>query len=127
MSDFATLADVLTLTGKVYTSEEQERILNLLPLVSDALRYEAEKVGKDYVLLAIMTFTIMVMIFGWGNFDNYNRALYVLLSASLAITYAKRHAKLNEVQEMWLDRVGYVTMGVAIILFAAVVYMQYIA
>ena len=86
-----------------------------------------EKVGKDYVLLAIMTFTIMVMIFGWGNFDNYNRALYVLLSASLAITYAKRHAKLNEVQEMWLDRVGYVTMGVAIILFAAVVYMQYIA
>lgn len=47
MSDFATLADVSALSGKDYTNAEQERILNLLPLVSDALRYEAEKVGKD--------------------------------------------------------------------------------
>jgi len=47
MSAFCTLADVLLLTGKAYTSEEQERITALLPLVSDALRYEAVKVGKD--------------------------------------------------------------------------------
>jgi len=47
MSNFATLADVQSLTGKDYTAKEQERILTLLPLVSDALRYEAEKVGKD--------------------------------------------------------------------------------
>lgn len=47
MSDFATLTDVITLTGKEYTSEESERIMTLLPIISDALRYEAEKVGKD--------------------------------------------------------------------------------
>lgn len=47
MSSFASLQDVITLTGKSYTSEEQERITALLPLVSDALRYEAVKVGKD--------------------------------------------------------------------------------
>lgn len=47
MSDFATLADVLTLTGGAYTTEQQDRITALLPLVSDALRMEAIKVGKD--------------------------------------------------------------------------------
>lgn len=47
MSAFATLADVMTLTGKAYTNEEQTRIEALLPLVSDALRYEASKVGKN--------------------------------------------------------------------------------
>jgi hypothetical protein len=47
MSDFATLADVQTLTGKTYSEAEQGRINALLPLVSDALRYEAEKVGKS--------------------------------------------------------------------------------
>ncbi len=47
MSSFASLQDVITLNGKSYTSEEQERITALLPLVSDALRYEAVKVGKN--------------------------------------------------------------------------------
>ena len=47
MTAFATLADVILLTGKTYTAEEQERITALLPLVSDELRYEADKVGKD--------------------------------------------------------------------------------
>lgn len=47
MSAFATLHDVLLLTGKAYTEPEQERITALLPLVSDALRYEAIKVNKD--------------------------------------------------------------------------------
>lgn len=47
MSAFATLADVDLLTGRTYTAEEQERITALLPLVSDALRYEAVKYGKN--------------------------------------------------------------------------------
>lgn len=47
MSAFATLAEVTAITGKTYTSDEQERINTLLPLVSDALRFEAVKVGKD--------------------------------------------------------------------------------
>lgn len=47
MSDFATLADVVTLTGREFTTDEQTRVSALLPLISDALRYEATKVGKD--------------------------------------------------------------------------------
>lgn len=47
MSAFATLDDVIALSGVAYTTEDQERIEELLPLVSDTLRYEAVKVGKD--------------------------------------------------------------------------------
>lgn len=47
MSAFATLADVISITGKNYTADEEERINTLLPLISDALRIEADKVGKN--------------------------------------------------------------------------------
>jgi len=47
MSDFATLTDVATLSGKEYSAEESERVEALLPLVSDALRMEAHAVGKN--------------------------------------------------------------------------------
>lgn len=47
MSDFATLADVTTLTGKTFTTAEQTRINALLPMVSDLIRSEGTKVGKD--------------------------------------------------------------------------------
>ena len=47
MSDFVTLSEFLALTGKTYTTAEQERISTLIPLVCSALRYEAVKVGKD--------------------------------------------------------------------------------
>ena len=46
-ASFATLADVMAVSGVTYTQEEQDRINTLLPLLSDALRYEAQKVGKD--------------------------------------------------------------------------------
>ena len=52
MSDFATFDDVTTLTGKAYGEAERERITALLPLVSDALRFEAQKVGKDLDAMA---------------------------------------------------------------------------
>ena len=44
---FATLADVIAVSGATYTTAEQERITALLPLLSDPLRTEARKVGKD--------------------------------------------------------------------------------
>ncbi len=47
MSDFATLTDVIVLSGKEYTSQESDRVTALLELVSDALRVEAKKVGKN--------------------------------------------------------------------------------
>lgn len=46
MADFATLTDVGTLF-RTLTADEQTRVTALLPIVSDALRLEAKKVGKD--------------------------------------------------------------------------------
>ena len=47
MSAYATLEEVLALSGVSYTADEQTRISELLPLISDALRVEAQKVGRD--------------------------------------------------------------------------------
>lgn len=47
MSNYATLNDVITLSGATYTAEQQERIEALLPLVSDLIRNEGAKYGKD--------------------------------------------------------------------------------
>ncbi len=47
MSSFATLQDVISISGATYTQAEQERINTLLPLVSDLIRNEGAKVGKD--------------------------------------------------------------------------------
>lgn len=51
MSDFVTVAEVCELSGKSYTEAEQVRISAIIPLVCDALRYEAIKVGKDLDLM----------------------------------------------------------------------------
>ena len=52
MSAFATLQDVIDLSGQAYTAEQQTRIETLLPLISDALRVEAKKVGKNLDAMA---------------------------------------------------------------------------
>ena len=46
MADFATIQDMEELWRPMSDAEEK-RASNLLPVVSDSLRYEAEKVGKD--------------------------------------------------------------------------------
>lgn len=52
MADFATVNDVIAISGVNYTSAEQERIATLLPLICDTLRLEANKVGKDLEAMA---------------------------------------------------------------------------
>ena len=52
MADFATVNDVIAISGINYTSAEQERISTLLPLICDTLRLEANKVGKDLAVMA---------------------------------------------------------------------------
>lgn len=47
MSNFATLEQVLALSGATYTAAEQQRIETLLPFVSDLIRNEGQKVGID--------------------------------------------------------------------------------
>lgn len=44
---YATLQDVMDLTGNTYTSSEQDRINDLLTIVSDRLRQYAINVNKD--------------------------------------------------------------------------------
>lgn len=46
MEPFATVQDAMGI-WRPMTADEQERAENLLPVISDTLRYEAEKVGKD--------------------------------------------------------------------------------
>ena len=53
---FATLADVIAISGATYTAEQQERITTLLPLISDLIRSEGEAVGKN-IDAAIVTDT----------------------------------------------------------------------
>ena len=45
-SDFATVDDVTQLK-RALTASEQERVVYLLPVVSDMIRFEAQKAGKD--------------------------------------------------------------------------------
>lgn len=45
-SDFATVEDVTQLK-RALTASEQERVAYLLPVVSDMIRFEAQKAGKD--------------------------------------------------------------------------------
>lgn len=47
MASFATVADVLEITGKTYTDAETYRIEALLELISDTLRVYATNIGKD--------------------------------------------------------------------------------
>ena len=86
-----------------------------------------EKVGKDYLLVIVLSLTLVFLIFGWENFTALNRGLYLALLASLSTTYARRHYNFTEVQDMWLERVGYASMILAIIFFGLVVYNQYFA
>ncbi len=46
MSDFATVQDVIDL-WRPLSNDEQTKVGKLIPLVCDALRYEAEKVGMN--------------------------------------------------------------------------------
>lgn len=52
MADFATLQDIITLWREL-TPEETYRAQGLLPVVSDTLRVEAQRVGKDIDTMAL--------------------------------------------------------------------------
>ena len=83
------------------------------------------KVGKDYPILILIGLTIFVCFLGWGNFDNMNRATYVLLTVSLILTYVRRHAKLSETRAIYVERASAASIGLAIALFFIVLYYQF--
>lgn len=85
------------------------------------------KIGKDYPILILIVLTVVVSILGWANFDNMNRAMYILLAVSLTLTYVRRHAKLTEVQAVFVERASAISIGLAIALFFIVLYYQIFA
>ena len=88
---------------------------------------EDKKVGKDYLLIAVLALTIVFLLVGWSNFTPINRGLYLALLVSLSSTYARRHYNLTPTQDLWVERAGYTSMAIALALFAFVVYQQYFA
>ena len=86
-----------------------------------------EKTGKDYLLIIVLGLTIVFLIFGWANFTAANRGLYLALLVSLSSTYVHRHYNLSAKHDLWAERAGYVSMAIAIVLFAFVVYQQYMS
>ncbi len=86
---------------------------------------QQEKPGKDYMMIGIIIFTLMVLILGWPYLDNMNRVMYILLSFSLSLTYIRRHAKLSETQTVLIERASFISIGFAIALFVIIVYYQY--
>ena len=88
---------------------------------------QKENVGKDYLLIGVIAFTFIVMVAGWPTISNINRALYFTLLLSLSMTYTQRHYDLNEIQDLWVRRIGTAAMGVAVALFIFTLYLQFIA
>ncbi len=85
---------------------------------------EKKKGGKDYLLIAVISFTLMVTIAAWESLAALNRALYVMLITSLSLTYVRRQFNLSEKMENWVDRASIAAMGFALALFAVVMYYQ---
>ena len=100
------------LQQKIYPKEENEKKTQRKP-------------GKDYLLLGVLIFTIVVTIGGRGSLDNWNRVMYVLLDFSLGLTYLSRHAKLSEVQKVFVDRASFISIGFAVAMFLVVLVKRF--
>ena len=85
--------------------------------------------GKDYLLLILMAFTVMVVIAAWENLDTLTLTMYILLTLSLGLTYTRRHAgeRLSETQMMIVTRASFVTIGMAGALFLIDAYRRFFA
>ena len=85
--------------------------------------------GKDYMLLTLMAFTVVVIIAAWEELDPLTLTMYILLTLSLGLTYTRRQAieRLSEFQMMIVTRASFVTIGIAGALFLFDAYRRYIA
>lgn len=61
MADFATIEDLESLWRSL-RQDEEDRALALLPVVSDSLRFEAQKVGKDLDQLVAESATFATVV-----------------------------------------------------------------
>ena len=84
-----------------------------------------KKIGRDYVLMAVTVFTVLVTAAGWMQLDNVSRGMYSLLSISLILTYARRHANLSEKAAVLVERGSLITMALAVVLFFVSLYVHF--
>ena len=108
-------------------STKYRKILKKLQPKEKKQKEKPEKVGKDYFLIVIMMVTIVFMILGWPYFEPLNRGLYVTLTLALVTTYIRRHAKLTEKQDYWIEKVSQISIGISIVFFAILAYYQHFA
>ena len=106
---------------------QYKKLKNKLTPKKDKPRLPERNVGKDYLLVSMIFFTVLIMIVAWSRFDNMNRALYIFLAISLSITYANRHARMTDTVRGVVEKLGWVSMAIATILFLILCYTQYIA
>ena len=85
--------------------------------------------GKDYMLLILMSFTVIVVITAWENLDALTLTMYILLTLSLGLTYMRRQTgdRLTETQMMIVTRASFVTIGMAGALFLIDAYRRFFA
>ena len=85
--------------------------------------------GKDYMLLILMAFTVIVVLAAWEELDSLTLTMYILLTASLGLTYTRRQAaeRLSEFQMMIVTRASFVTIGMAGALFLFDAYRRFMA
>lgn len=81
--------------------------------------------GRDYLLLGIIIFTLVVLAIGWQHLDGMNLSMYILLLISLSLTYVRRHFQLTEKQQVLAERVGNASIGIAVALFLVICYQQF--
>ena len=109
-------------------ARQYKKILKKLqPKTKSTADTPPEKPGKDYLLTIILALTVIFLIIGWSSFTAINRGLYIALIVSLGTTYARRHYKFTEKQDLLIEKVGYVSMGMAIILFVAEIYYRFMS
>ena len=94
----------------------------LKPKEKDIQPAKKEKSWSDYLLPAFLALTAVVMIIGWNEFTNLHRGLYLFMTITLGINFARRNYELTAEQDKWAERVSYVTMAIATALFALNIY-----
>lgn len=108
-------------------AKQYKKLQNKIHPKSKEMPAPKEKIGKDYFLLIMISFTVIILTLGWSHLDDLNKAMYVLLTTSLCLTYTRRHFDLTDTQRVYVDRASFASIGLAVALFLIVAYQQYVA
>lgn len=107
-------------------SKQYKKLQNKLYPKKQADDKNLKKAGKDYLLIAVFCFTIVITVAGWDKLDNMNRAMYLFLILSLGLTYTSRHAKVSDNIRAYLNSASLGAIGLAIATFVITLYYKFI-